>query len=710
MRLSTELSNVTQNARAVNLDVSEGLNQQQQLAVLHDGGPLEVVAGAGTGKTRLIVHRLAYLIKYCAMPPETILALTFTNQAACEMRTRVTNLVGPEAANIHVGTYHWLGHRILRRYGRRLSTGSGFRLLTPSQSLAVLRQVIKNRAKESEVAGVGQIWDAVRAHRNLKRLSAESTAGMAPSDDEKLSALVMAYVASLREQRAMDLDDLILESLHLLSDNHDIRSRLQEAFAHILVDEYQDTNPPQTDLLRLLVRREGNITVVGDDDQAIYGWRHASPGNMLHFSEQFPGTTIVRLEQNYRSTQRILQPANQLLRHNLNRLGKSLYSRLGAGRRPVIFAGGDESEESGFIADSIQTLLKRGPAHESIAVLLRVHAQSRLVEEGLVKSGIPYDLRSGKRFYERPEVARIIDSLKVLVDPDDARAWEELLMHVPGIGSTRVRTLLSVAQHSGMSPMEALQDPRVGTTPTRSSIRQIVSCLVDLSPTQRLDQTVRSLADLWNVIDDQKPCSARAKEEVATNVEEFISAATEFGSTHDGDLTGFLDRLALVDGGPNRTGVQLLTLHAAKGREFDAVFIPGLEEGLLPHHRSLEDPRQIEEERRLLYVGMTRARHWLLLSYARTRLIGGVSSFSRPSRFLDDMPASMFETRHGIADKPRDRLSRVRLGEMLIHPRWGTGKVQSVEGKGRHTMVSIEFSDGARKRVQLCHAPLKRIS
>jgi DNA helicase-2/ATP-dependent DNA helicase PcrA len=679
------------------------LNERQREAVRHEGGPLLVVAGAGTGKTRVIAHRLAQLIAERSIPPERIVAVTFTNRAAGEMRVRVADMVGERGSAVNIGTFHWLGHRILRRYGAR-SIGPGFELFTPAQSLSTTRRLMKHGNHPNREITPADLRDAVRAHRNV----GPERAIELPHID--VAAFAADYVAELRKLRALDLDDLVLETVSLLEENARVRARLQNSLKHVLVDEYQDTNPPQIRLLQLLAPRGMDITAVGDDDQSIYGWRHADPRTMLDFSTHFPGATIVRLEENYRSTQRILQAANELLRANRARLGKTLFSRVGAGRKPVIFAAGDESEEALFVASQIRRLLAQGAEPQEIAILFRMNAQSRIFEDALVRAGIAYEVRGGRRFYERPEVARLVDSLRVLIEPASSSDWARLIRHVPGMGPARTDAVVAALERSGEPASVFLS---AGDVPAPAAagraITRLANRLSGLNEGSDLGSLVRSLADVWNELQPQTSTTAAERDAVAANIEEFVSAAAQFASTGTGGVAELLDLPALSEVSGPTEGVQLMTIHAAKGLEFDAVFIAGVEEGLLPHRRSVES-WQIEEERRLLYVAMTRARRRLCLSYARARFAGGTGTETRHSRFLDDMPPLVFEVRHGLATLRKDRLTRVGRGDRVEHPRWGAGRVREVEGNGRQTMVTIEFADGSRQRVQLCHAPLKRIS
>jgi DNA helicase-2/ATP-dependent DNA helicase PcrA len=518
-------------------------------------------------------------------------------------------------------------------------------------------------------------------------------------------------VRLLRERNALDLDDLILEAVALLEADDGVRSRLQRHFGHILADEYQDTNPPQARLLRLLTRPEGNITVVGDDDQAIYGWRQADVRNMLEFANDFPRTVTVRLEENYRSTQRILLPANHLLEHNRNRLGKTLFSRTTSGPKPIIFAAGDESEEVLFIRAKIQALLRARLSPREIAILYRINAQSRVLEDGLVRAGIEYEIRAGNRFYERPEVARIVDILRALSSPHDLSAWTRLLSRLPGIGPKRSESILLAEQRAGRPVDQALRmggfkvPPAIG-----AELSRLGEKMRKLDAEAPVGTLVRDAAAIAEMVLGVEGAATLEREAATVNVDEFISVACQFDNDPGGDLIGFLDRMVLAEPRKESSGVQLMTMHAAKGLEFEAVFICGLEEGILPHAGSLADSDKLEEERRLLYVGMTRAKRFLQLSYARSRLLAGVLSTSQPSRFLDEMPGHLFEVEHGIDAKPRRRLLKVTVGDRVRHLRWGAGTIAACSGESWNEMIVIAFDDGTRQTVQRRHAPLERIS
>jgi len=663
-----------------------------------------VVAGAGTGKTRVTVHRLVHLIRG-GIAPDRLLAVTFTNRAAVELRDRVAALTGSSGEKVNVGTFHWLGHRILRRYASQLDVGPGFQLLSPRESLMVARSIA---ADDAELAGgsLATLRDFISAARNRRLRDGVGA--------EHVHEIAARYVAELRRRHALDLDDLILESVDLLRRDSTVRQRLQRHFAHILVDEYQDTNHPQVELLSLLVGRSGQVTAVGDDDQAIYGWRYAS-GNMLAFVDTFPNTRIVRLELNYRSTQRILNPANELLRRGRNRIDKTLTSTRKAGYKPTMFAAGDESEEAIFVAAGIRRLLARGIRGEEVAVLYRINVQSRAIEDALIQSGIRYRVRSGLRFFERPEVARVIDALRVVESPADREAWARLLRYVPGLGRVR-----SASVASAMSTVADLLTPEIPAGIPAATIRSLSALaagLARVSNSRSLHDTVVGVSDLLDSVIGRAYASGQDEQAVEANLAEFISLAARFGvETRHPDVIGaFLDRLSLSaapsdHADSSSAAVQLMTIHSAKGLEFAAVFVVGIEEGLLPHRRSLASNADIEEERRLLYVAMTRAKDHLYLSYARTRQLSGSQAATGPSRFLEEMPSSFFLLSQSPDLPRRDRLASVQLGERVSHARWGAGEVVGSDGLAPRVMITIKFDSGESRRIQLRHAPLKHLS
>ena len=675
------------------------LNRAQTEAVRHRGGPLLVSAGAGTGKTRVVVHRLAYFIA-SGTDARRLLAITFTNRAAAEVKRRVVDLIGPEGSRINVGTFHWFGHRLLRRYGSRSSLGSDFTLLSPRDSLSVLRSLNFSDLLPA-TQPVTRLRDRISLFRN----------GRQAADGEQMvtAEIVSRYTQELRRRHALDLDDLVLESVALLGNDERIRQRLETFFTHVLVDEYQDTNPPQVELLKRLVGRGGQITAVGDEDQAIYGWRYASGRNMAAFVDDFPGATIIRLERNYRSTQRILNAGNELLRHNSGRLGKNLISARRPGKKPVVSAGADEADEASYVAATVENLVRRGVAPNEIAILFRTNAQSRAIEEALVRGGIRYEVRAGLRFYERAEIRRIVDGLSVLATPSSVDAWGRLLRHIRGLGPVRADALATTIV-SG-SPSGAPSGWMAGAL-------RVCDELQSITVGADLGFLVAHVSGVLERATGEIVAGSDELESAADNVSEFRAMAEQFSrESRDPDLlSAFLDRLHIGSEPQDSAGVhrddavQLMTLHAAKGLEFEAVLVVGLEEGLLPHRRSLGSVESVEEERRLLYVGMTRARDHLYLTYAGARLFGAAQGASGQSRFLSDMPINLVELNESPAPSRKQRLTRVEVGERVRHQRWGPGAVSAVDGQGRNALATIQFDSGDTKTVQLRYAPLVRLS
>ncbi len=662
------------------------------------------MAGAGTGKTRVIVHRIAYLIATGHVNPERLVAVTFTNRAAEELRSRVSDLVGPSAAAINVGTFHWLGHRFLRRYGALAEFGSGFKLLSPRESSLVLR----NLARSLDLGPVPpppiELREAVSAYRNAGRTRNFGNVSVAD--------IARAYERRVHAQGALDLDDLVLQPVRILAENAELRARIHRRFEHVLVDEYQDVNLPQRDLVQLIGGQTGRVTAVGDEDQSIYTWRQADASVMLHFEEHFPEATTLRLEQNYRSTKRILRASNALVLNNRMRLGKKLFTEGDSGKLPVVFAAGDESEEANFVADSIVDLTRQGVPASDIGILYRMNAQSRVLEEALVRRAVPYSIRGGRRFYDRPEVARIIDGLRLIAEPEDPAAWKRFLPSLPGIAERRAASIVEGATQDNVFAWT-----RLATVSERSSaqatasVERVVAGIPSMATAPDIVSQVRWLAQLFDELGGTNHVTTLDADAEAANVEEFVSVAAEFSDDHRGNLADFLDRLSLREPGEAGSGVQLMTLHAAKGLEFDCAFITGVEEGLIPHSRAAASSTEgLEEERRLLYVGMTRARRALFLSYSHARMVGGRHGPTGPSRFLQEIPRQLVEVSQSPKQGQRMRLHRVSVGEHVRHQRWGKGTVERVHGKGHGTMVLIAFEDGTRQTVQLCHAPLQRVS
>jgi DNA helicase-2/ATP-dependent DNA helicase PcrA len=526
---------------------------------------------------------------------------------------------------------------------------------------------------------------------------------------EAIQAHLTAYDAVLRSRNALDLDDLLVMTVRALQ-VAEVQAACRAAHDEVLVDEYQDTNPVQREIIRLLQPESGSVVAVGDDDQAIYSWRQADPTSMLRFGEDFPGAATIPLDETYRSTKLILRAAQSLVRRNTRRIDKHLRTSRPAGVRPVCYAAGDERDEARWIATQIEHFSRvEGVQPHEIAVLYRTNAQSRVIEDALVRSGIPYDVYSGRRFYDRDEVLDAAAYLRLALAADDDEAAARLIGRLEGIGPRRLQAVRAAAATTGRSLTAVLAES--GSLALPRGVIERLAALAErvervraqrsMAPPVLVDVAIEAVAGGLDDLTDSE------RESALETLVELRAIAAEVQAQR-GTLPVFLQRLALAgDSGARQNGVHLMTLHAAKGLEFPVVFMPGLEEGLLPHRRSLDSPEALEEERRLCYVGMTRARDRLLLSYAQVRLIGGGALGAR-SRFIAEIGQANL-VREGSRRELPPRLFDVRLCERVTHARWGSGTVEGVEGTGRNTLVTIRFDSGSRQRVQLCHAPLRRV-
>jgi DNA helicase-2/ATP-dependent DNA helicase PcrA len=677
------------------------LNDEQRQVVVHDAGPLLVLAGPGSGKTRVITRHIAYRVAERHDAPSSILAITFTNRAAAEMRSRVHALLGGDGA-VPIGTFHWMASAFLRRHGHRLGFARDFRLLSPSEARSVLAGVIPPAWKPYAVAeAVSSIKNGGSSH------SAARAAGIPEND---LLAVVRTYDSRLRAMVALDLDDLLACSVRLLTEDESLRLSVRSRLTALLVDEFQDTNLIQARLLDLLAPVNRTVIAVGDDDQAIYSWRGAGSGAAL-FNTSFPDTQVVVLGQSYRHAKHVLRAAASLIEHGTGRELKTLRTQRHAGAVPVEFVAGDEVEEADWIAAQVRRLCADGVPYSEMAILYRINAQSRSIEDALVRASIPYHILAGNRFYDRPEIRHALAYLRLALDPADAGAARALFSSVHGVGDVRLTELVSAAARAESTlPALLLTDHRPPGIPPAVWIRAQATArrVVDVTGVRaaRLPLVVSAaveatLTDLGG--------RERASDDVVETLEELRSVADELHGVR-GTLRSLVDRTAMShDGAPEREGVNLLSLHAAKGLEFDGVFVVGLEEGLLPHRRSLDSDAAVEEERRLLFVGMTRAREYLFLTHARMRLLGGHALVGGASRFLREIGAANVKTELSPRSAQRPRLATVHVGERVRHQRWGLGTVVSIEGRGRDTLTTILFDSIGRQRLQLVHAPLERV-
>ncbi len=646
------------------MDFLEGLNPRQREAVEHVEGPLLVLAGAGSGKTRAITHRIAHLVSAHRVPGWAVLAVTFTNKAAGEMRDRVVNLLSgtPTEGAPTVSTFHSFCVRLLRRDGAPLAAlRSGFTprftIYDDDDQISFLKSVYKQLGLDDQFMQPRAALSRI-SHAKSHKESPEDMA-RAASDPilERLAVVFERYQARLHESNALDFDDLLLETVRLLDHDEPTRKRLNDRYEFVMVDEYQDTNRSQYELMRLLSAGRQNICVVGDEDQSIYGWRGANIRNILDFERDFPGAVTIRLEQNYRSTKTILEAASAVVAHNTERIGKWLWTESGAGEKVTIYEAPDSENEALYIADTIESRLSRNPG-DRVAVLYRTNAQSRQIEEALRRYGRKYIVVGGFSFYQRAEVKDILAYLKVLISPRDSISLLRII-NTParGIGRTTVEQIEQYALVNGLSVWTALEKmleehafPQRAESALSAFHRMIEQLAAEVESRPAVD-TVRAVIESTGyrmTLEAEDTDEARAR---LGNLDELLNAAADASERGEG-IRDFLDHAALVsdaDSVDSRAQVSLLTMHNAKGLEFPLVFVAGMEEGLFPHTRSLESEGAMEEERRLLYVAMTRAEKKLHLSWARyrRRFGGGQPEPSIPSRFLKEVPGNLVEMVRG---------------------------------------------------------------
>ena len=649
----------------------EGLNPQQREAVEATEGPLLIMAGAGSGKTRVLTHRIAYLIATRKAPPWAILAITFTNKAAREMRDRVVRLVGPAADDIWVSTFHAMCVRILRRDIQRLGFTSNYAIYDPDDQLTVIRQCLKELNLDPKRYEPRGILAAISAAKNELITPEKYEQNARDYFQSIVSRVYGLYQKKLQSNNALDFDDLIMTTIRLFREAPDVLDYYQNRFMYIHVDEYQDTNHAQYVLCKMLADRHKRICVVGDSDQSIYKWRGADIRNILDFEKDYPDARTIMLEQNYRSTGRILEAANRVISRNTGRKPKKLWTDLGEGEKIRLYYGNSEHEEGYFVAQEILNNVKNGMRYGDHAVLYRTNAQSRVIEETLVKSDIPYRIVGGIRFYERKEIKDVLAYLRLIANPDDDLSFERIV-NVPkrGIGSSTLDKLAEAAAREGLSMFRMLDNLQgVGITGrTEHALLGFRDLILDfarmaeyLSVTELTEQVLERSGYREELI-REGTVEAMTRLE---NIDELLSVTKDFeAKNEDKSLVAFLTDLALIadidaledeaEGEDAREdAVVLMTLHSAKGLEFPAVFIIGMEEGVFPHSRSMADPEEMEEERRLAYVGITRAKRKLYLCSARVRTLFGRTSVNRPSRFLQDIPAELTEV-HGSGAEDGD--------------------------------------------------------
>jgi DNA helicase-2/ATP-dependent DNA helicase PcrA len=705
------------------------LNPQQREAVLHRGGPALVLAGAGSGKTRVLAYRVAYLVRGLAVPPDRVLAVTFTNKAAEEMRQRVAGLLGERVARaVWMGTFHRTCARLLRGHAERIGLPRHFSIYDEDDQRQVMREAVRRVGADDRRFPPGAVLAAISAARNDGLDVAAYDARATSAFERMVAACWREYQRLLWARGALDFDDLLGEALRLLEEVPDVRERYQDRFLHVLVDEYQDTNPVQFRLVARLCERHRNLFVVGDVDQAIYGWRGADIRNILEFERDFPDARVLPLEENYRSTQTILRAAEALIAQNPRRYPKRLWTQNPVGAPVVVYAASDEHDEARFVVSELRRLVAEGFRLGECAVLYRVNAMSRQFEEAFLRAGLPYQVVGAVRFYERKEVKDILSYLRVLVNPQDELSLLRALQTPRrGIGEGTLERLRAFAVGQGWSLWQALEHvdevPGVPAAARRAAAA-FVATLRELAARAERVRAAELVVEVLERTGYREALEAEGTDEAASrleNVQELVTVAQEYeATTGDASLEAFLEHLSLVtdaDTYDERADrVALMTLHAAKGLEFRAVFLCGLEEGIFPHVRSLDDPRQLEEERRLAYVGITRAKERLYLSYAQLRSLFGRTVANVPSRFLDELPEDALE-RAQPGPPPWDAAPRgspraplaLAVGDVVWHRHFGRGRVLELEGEGEAAVATVHFEGLGAKRLALGYAPLDRV-
>ncbi len=709
------------------IDLLEDLNAPQREAVSHPDGPLLILAGAGSGKTRVLAYRIAYLIRHRNVGPARILAVTFTNKAAREMKDRVDRLVGGALTRaMWIGTFHHICGRILRRHGDRIGVDKNFLIYDEDDQRSLMRQCLEDLGLDERRFPPPVMLAMIDRAKNEAIDHVVYAAQATGFYEEVVARVYRAYQAALRDRNALDFDDMLLEVLRLFQEAPEIQTEYQERFHHVLVDEYQDTNRPQYLIVRALAERHRNLCAVGDEDQSIYKWRGSDVRNILNFERDYRDATIIKLEQNYRSTKTILRAATEVIQHNPHRHGKVLWTENAAGDPLTLYEAYDGHDEARFVVDAIHQV-KDSHRYRDCVVLYRTNAQSRLFEEELLRRGIPYSIVGGVRFYERKEVRDILAYLRLALVPQDLVSLKRVI-NVPrrGIGDVSLARLEAYAAAHGVGVLAAMAMPdAVAALPKAAQVAagQFVGLVERLRDRA---QRVRT-ADLIDATIVETGYQAMLETEDTDeaysrleNLRELITVAQEFTeATGEESLEAFLQHLSLVTDldtwHDEADRLTLMTLHSAKGLEFPVVFLAGLEEGLFPHARSIEEEGGLEEERRLCYVGMTRAKERLVLSYARSRTIFGSTMPGVPSRFLDEVPTDLISqpdlgrTAPPLVPEEDDRaIPDLAVGNRVRHTTFGDGKVLVVEGEGARAVVTVQFAVGV-KRLALGYAPLERI-
>jgi DNA helicase II / ATP-dependent DNA helicase PcrA len=716
---------------------TEILNDVQSAAVRQSDGPVLIFAGAGSGKTRVLTHRIAYLLGELRVAPERILAVTFTNKAAGEIKSRLHAMVGPVARDVWMGTFHAMCVRILRRDGVYIGIARSFAVIDDSDQRQLIKEILDDLDYDERHLSAGACLVEIDKAKNALIWPKEYAQRQTSFVGERIANVYAEYQRRLGESNSLDFDDLIVCTIDLLERDEATREKYQQRFEYVLVDEYQDVNAAQYRLLALLAGHHGNITVVGDDDQSIYSWRGSDYRMILRFEEDFPGAKTFKLEENYRSTARILEAANHLVANNRARAAKRLFTARGEGEAITLYPAQTERDEARYVVEKIKSMVRDGAAYRDFVVLYRTNAQSRVFEEALLAEGIPYRVVGGVGFYARTEIKDVVAYLRYIVNPSDALAFKRIV-NVPrrGIGQQTLTALVQAANVARVSVGEAIFKGEL----LRSAVPKK---LKELERFAELIVELRRIAESGSVVDllvavmersgyirelqGEDTHEARARLE---NLSELVGVAREYeANEEEPSLAGFLANVALVSDldalEEDASYVTLMTLHSAKGLEFPSVFLTGLEEGVFPHSRALTEPAELEEERRLAYVGITRAIDRLFLTYAARRALFGNTYAYPKSRFLEEIPAlDVLESDAVPLSRPASGRWRevaihesagagvhlgLKDGDRVRHPKWGEGRIDSIVGAGGDGLVTIDFPNVGQKMLMLKYAPLEKI-
>jgi DNA helicase-2/ATP-dependent DNA helicase PcrA len=713
--------------------ILESLNDAQRQAVTAPSEPLLVIAGAGSGKTRVLVHRAAWLIDVKGISPQSLLAVTFTNKAAAEMRRRIESLLQMPVNHLWIGTFHGLAHRLLRRHWQDAELPQNFQIIDSDDQLRIIKRLLKNLELDDDRWVPRQVQYFINAQKDE---------GLRPQhlDDEgdinrrQSIALYQSYQEVCDRGGLVDFAELLLRAHELWRDHPDILQHYQKRFRHVLVDEFQDTNAIQYAWLRLLAGKEGIPFVVGDDDQSIYRWRGARVEHIHQFQKDFPKTSVIKLEQNYRSTATILNAANAVIANNESRMGKNLWTEGVEGDAIRLYSAYNERDEADFVVGRLRDWSDQGNLRADAAVLYRSNAQSRVLEESLINAGLPYRVYGGLRFFERAEIKDALAYLRLISNRNDDSSFERIVNRpTRGIGARTVEAMRAYARANSCSMWRAAGAIASGNLGGRAAtsvvvflnlIEHMARDTANLELQEQVDHVIQGsgLIEFF-----QKEKGERGETRVE-NLEELVSAARGFNADTADEMTpldAFLSHAALEAGEGQADAwedcVQLMTMHSAKGLEFPLVFLCGMEDGLFPHQRSVADPNGLEEERRLCYVGITRAKQALYVTYAEQRRLHGMDSFSQPSRFIAEIPEELIEE-----IRPRVQVSRpmsprsrghsasiapgaglgVKLGQRVRHGKFGDGVILNCEGQGAHARVEVNFETAGTKWLVLSYANL----